>query len=138
MPERLIRLSWPPSKTSSNGSQGDWRGKANAAKAYKQACAWECVKQAVKPIEHEWYLPVEITYHPPREGRVDWDNISNRAKQGFDAVAEAIGVDDGRWWPVTLSRGPKIKGGCVLVHIGKNSSVDLPVLDQVIGDKVVK
>lgn len=127
MNEVLIRLPWPPSKTSANGSQGDFMGKAKAAKSYKATCAWVCKQQHVRQIEHEGALPVEITYHPPREGRIDWDNISNRAKQGFDAVAEAIGVDDGRWWPVTLRRGGKVKGGCVMVHIGKAETAEIPL-----------
>jgi hypothetical protein len=70
----------------------------------------------VPRIEAEGHVPVEITYRPPRNGRLDWDNISNRAKQGFDAVSEAIGVDDGRWWPVTLRLGEPVEGGAVLLH----------------------
>lgn len=57
-----------------------------------------------------------INYHPPRNGKLDWDNISNRAKQGFDAVAEAIGVDDSKWWPVLLDKGEKVKNGCILIE----------------------
>lgn len=115
----LIRLPWPPSKTSKNGSQGDYFGKARAAKDYKRICTLECVAQMVRKIDSAKGedIPVEITYHPPTKGRVDWDNMAGRCKQGFDAVSEAIGVDDGKWWPVTSRRGEKVKGGCVLVHI---------------------
>lgn len=119
MAEYLIRLPWPPSETSSNAKgQGKWRTKSEAAKSYKATCIQECWAQQVRKMDHTGDLPVAITYHPPREGRCDWDNISNRAKQGFDAVAEAIGVDDGSWWPVLLERGPKVKGGCILLHFG--------------------
>ncbi|MDD9726117.1 hypothetical protein PVV74_11680 [Roseovarius sp. SK2] len=114
----LIRLPWPPPKTSANGSQGDFRGKAKAAKSYKATCALECMAQCVRPIEAEGNIPVRITYHPPTRGRVDWDNLANRAKQGWDAVAEAIGVDDGRWWPVVSEKGDPVKGGAVLVEVG--------------------
>ena len=115
--EMSVMLPWPPTKTSANGSQADYHGKARAAKSYKQVCAWECVRQKVKTINAPGdYLPVTITYFPPRNSRMDWDNISKRAKQGFDAVAEAIGVDDGRWWPVTLQRGAPVKGGSVMIE----------------------
>lgn len=112
---RVIELPWPPSKTSSNGSQGDFKGKARAARSYKSTCAMECLAQRVRAISADGDIPVCITYHPPTRGRVDWDNISNRVKQGFDAVSEAIGVDDGRWWPVTLHKGDPVKGGRVIV-----------------------
>ena len=78
-----------------------------------------------KSVKHGENLSVKITYHPPTDGRVDWDNISNRAKQGFDAVAQAIGVDDGRWWPVTLDRGDKVKGGRIVIEAG--CMVDIPL-----------
>jgi crossover junction endodeoxyribonuclease RusA len=119
---KMIRiiLPWPPSATSANGSQADYRGKARAAKGYKQLCAWECLAQKVKPIS--WPdnadLPVTITYHPPTRARHDWDNLAKRCKQGCDAVSEAIGVDDGRWWPVTLRKGKVTRGGAVVIEFG--------------------
>lgn len=118
----LIRLPWPPAKTSKNGSQGDYRGKARAAKTYKQACAWECKAQGVTISDAE-HATVRVTYCPPRNGRHDWDNLAGRCKQGFDAVAEAVGIDDGNWWPVISERGKKTPGGCVLVHVMPHVSV---------------
>lgn len=116
--QRLVRIPWPPSKTSSNSSQqGDYRGKAKAAASYKHECQIACRQQKVRPMRAEGNVPVTVTFYPPRDGRLDWDNISNRAKQGFDAVAEAIRIDDGRWWPVTVERGEKVEGGYVLVTI---------------------
>ena len=117
MRDYLIRLPWPPSGTSPNKSrQGDWRGKASAAKTYKQQCAWVCLSQHVKPITAE-SVCVDVTFHPPRAGRFDLDNMLSRSKQGLDAVAEAIGVDDGLWQEMRLVRGGKVSGGCVLVHV---------------------
>ena len=122
-----IELPWPPSKTSANGSQGDYMGKARAAKSYRVTCQNECIAQGVKPIPWpEYYIPVTITYHPPRDGRFDWDNISNRAKQGFDGVAHKTGIDDGRWWPVTLRRGEKIKGGRIIIEMGAQDTAIIP------------
>lgn len=123
--EYIIRLPWPPSKTSKNGSQGDFRGKARAAKTYKGQCAWACVAQGVRKLHPapEGNIAVTITYHPPTKARVDWDNMAARAKQGFDAVSEAVGVDDGRWWPVTSEKGECIPGGAVLVHLRQGGEV---------------
>lgn len=110
-----VTLPWPPTKTSPNASrQGDFRGKASAAKSYKATCAWECKTQKIRKMNCD-RLFVTVTYHPPTNGRIDWDNMAARCKQGFDAVAEALGVDDGLWWPVVSDRGDKVKGGKVVL-----------------------
>ena len=126
----MIRLPWPPTKTSKNGSQGDYLGKARAAKGYKATCAKECMAQAVRPLTSP-ACSARVTYCPPRNGRIDWDNMAARCKQGFDAVAEAVGIDDGNWWPVISDRGPKTKGGCVLVEIYPH--VEIPHRGQING-----
>lgn len=117
--EYMVRLPWPPSKTSKNGSQGDVFGKARAAKGYKTLCAWDCKDQGIGPVTPypDGTVEVVVTYYPPDKRRNDWDNLATRAKQGFDAVSEAIGVDDGNWWPVTCEKGVPVKGGAVLVTI---------------------
>lgn len=117
MRKTLIRLPWPPTKTSKNGSQGDFRGKAKAAKDYKATCAKECWAQQVRRVEHD-AVSVHVTFYPPRNYRFDLDNMLSRAKQGLDAVAEAIGVDDADWHEMHLSRGEKVKGGAVLIEVG--------------------
>jgi crossover junction endodeoxyribonuclease RusA len=123
MAEILIRLPWPPAKTSPNASrQGDWRAKSNAARSYKTSCGWECKAQGVRAIGSDT-VSVEVTFHPPRNGRFDLDNALARCKQGLDAVAEAIGVDDALWSDMHLRRGDKVKGGCVLVHVRPSQGV---------------
>lgn len=115
--EYLIGLPWPPAKSSPNGSQGDFRGKAAAGKRYKDACAWSCRAGMVRPLSAS-RVQVEVTFHaPPRGNQYDLDNIAARCKRGFDAVAEAIGIDDRRWVSLNLRRGEPIKGGAVLVHV---------------------
>jgi crossover junction endodeoxyribonuclease RusA len=114
--EYLIRLPWPPTKSSPNGSQGDFYGKASAGKSYKKQCAVECMAQGVRPIL-AGSVSVEVTFHPPTARAYDLDNMLARCKRGLDAVAEAIRVDDADWQAVDLRRGEKVKGGAVLVHV---------------------
>lgn len=117
MTEYLIRLPWPPAKTSPNASgQGKWRAKSGAARAYKKACAWECAIRQVRALDCD-AVDVEVTFCPTANRRYDLDNMLARSKQGLDAVAEAIGVDDGDWRSMRLIRGPKVKDGCIVVHI---------------------
>ena len=40
-----LTLPWPPAKSSPNGPQGDFYGKAAAGKKYKNACLLECIAQ---------------------------------------------------------------------------------------------
>lgn len=113
-----ITLPWPPSKTSANAPrQGDFYGKSRAAKAYKATCAKECWAQGIRRLDLE-RASVSVTFHPPTLARYDLDNMLGRCKQGLDAVAEAVGVDDALWETLHLSRGEKVKGGCVVVNIG--------------------
>ncbi|WP_212525871.1 hypothetical protein [Actibacterium sp. MT2.3-13A] len=111
-----IRLPWPPSKASPNGSQGDFRGKAAAGKSYKAECIKECWAQKVRRIR-ALGVRVEIVFHPPTARAYDLDNALAKAKRGLDAVAEAIGVDDADWTEMRLVRGEKVKGGALVVNV---------------------
>lgn len=117
MQERHIRLPWPSTRQNPNASkQGSWRAKSEAAKTYKSACVSACDDQAVRPVLAN-EVAVEVTFCPPSLRKYDLDNRLASIKQGLDAVAEAIGVDDADWRSMALVRGKKVKGGCVLVHV---------------------
>lgn len=113
----IIDLPWPPQATSANGSQGKFRAKAAAAKSYKETCAWLIRAAKVKPCG---FAPVSVlvTFNPPvRVSRYDLDNTLGRAKQGLDALAEAIGVDDSQWQEMRLIRGRKGGIGSITVQV---------------------
>ena len=111
-----VVLPWPPTATSANASgQGRWRRKCDAARSYKATCAKLCMAGRV-PFMDAPAVDVTVIFCPPRNGRFDLDNLLGRAKQGLDAFAEAIGVDDGQWRTMTLERGDKTAGGAVHVY----------------------
>lgn len=112
-----VQLPWPPAATSANASgQGKWRRKADAARDYKSDCAILC-KAARVPFLDAPAADVTVIFCPPRNGRFDLDNLVGRAKQGLDAVAEAVGIDDGKWSSMMLERGEKTPGGAVHVYV---------------------
>lgn len=111
-----VRLPWLPKGYNPNGSQSNFYAKASAAKTYKRACAMECLAQGVKRLPGET-AHVTVTFHPPTARKYDLDNALARCKQGLDAVAEAVGIDDADWLSMRLVRGDKIKGGAVVVEI---------------------
>lgn len=112
-----VTLPWPPAAVSPNASgQGKWRDKANAARGYKRDC-WALCKAAKLPRLECDSVEVSVIFQPPSARRYDLDNQLARVKQGLDAVAEAIGVDDSRWLSMTLERGDKTPGGAVHVYV---------------------
>lgn len=110
-----IELPWPSSKLSPNGAHGHWRVKSGAAKDYKYQCAMMIRAQKVRPVDA--VQCVCITFHPPSNRRYDLDNALAKLKQGLDALAEALGVDDAEWQSMVLRRGEKVKGGLVVVSV---------------------
>ena len=127
---QVISLPWPPQATSANGSQGKWRAKSEAARDYKAACAALCRetgKGLRKLPEGRGVNLIRVTFCPPsRVHTYDLDNTLNRAKQGLDAVAEAIGVDDALWPAMDLRRGERCKNGAVRVEINPTFGECIP------------
>lgn len=63
-------------------------------------------------------IRLQIVFHPPDRRRRDMDNMHGALKPSLDGVADALGIDDQRFNPVTLIRGKVIKGGEVELWIG--------------------
>lgn len=111
-----VTLPWPPRETSANGSQGKWRKKSEAAKSYKATCTWMIRAAKVPRIDFEPL--VSVTFCPPsRVSRFDLDNTLGRAKQGLDALADALGVDDAQWPEMRLKRGLKGGVGSIVIDV---------------------
>ena len=109
-----VTLPWPPAALTPNGAHGHWTAKSKAAREYKLAC-WALCRGL--PVLDADAVEVSVIFRPPSARRYDLDNQLARVKHGLDAVAEAIGVDDGRWLSMTLERGAKTTGGAVVVTI---------------------
>ena len=63
--------------------------------------------------------PVSIEFCPPDNIKRDRDNLLASLKSQLDGVAEALGIDDSRFEPITIRRGPVVKGGQVILEIGE-------------------
>lgn len=107
----MIELPFPPSALRPNASSpGNWRRKSEAAKRYKR----DCLLLTPKAIPQGTHLAIEFC--PPDKRRRDLDNMLASFKQGIDAIAEVMGVDD-YLFTLSLARGEPIKGGKVVVRI---------------------
>jgi crossover junction endodeoxyribonuclease RusA len=113
----IIELPWPPAKLSRNGSQGDYRGKAEAACQYRSDCYYSALN-ALKgyTVSEDGPVMLDMTYCAPDNRRRDLDNLLAMTKQGIDAIAQLLGVDDYRF-EYTIRRGDTVKGGKVVVQI---------------------
>lgn len=113
----IIELPWPPAKLSRNGSQGDYRGKADAACKYRSDC-YIVANSALKgrEIEPDGPIMLDVVYCAPDNRRRDLDNLLAMTKQGIDAIAQVLGVDDYRF-EYTIRRGAIRKGGAVVITL---------------------
>jgi len=113
----IIELPWPPSKLSRNGSQGDYNGKARSARLYRSDCLLVALSQCKGwNGAPDGSIMLDMRYHGPDKRRRDLDNLLAMTKQGVDAIAEVLGVDDARF-EYTLRRGDVVKHGLVVVTI---------------------
>lgn len=113
-----VTLPWPPKVLSPNSS-AKLRLKMAAKKAYRNDCyiaALETLARYKKTFGND--IPITIEFRNPDGIKRDLDNLHARIKMGLDSIAKALRVDDSRFNPVTLRRGPITKGGQVIVCIG--------------------
>lgn len=84
------------------------------ARAAVQASRWQ-------PVKHE--IALTITFIQPDRRRRDRDNLLAAIKYSLDGVAEALGVDDYQFEPVTIRRQYGKQPGGVRIEIFNPVSV---------------
>jgi crossover junction endodeoxyribonuclease RusA len=111
-----IELPWPPASLSPNGSHGHFHAKRRAAGKYRGECLILLKTQPVPKLYVDPPVMLELTFCPPTRRLSDLDNLLARAKQGIDALAEVMGIND-QAFEFTLRRGDPVKHGKVLVRL---------------------
>jgi len=109
-----ITLPWPPSVLAPN-ARAHWRKKDKSRRAYKSEC-FLLAKQN-RPHFGEGYIPLEIVFHPPTRRGFDLDNALASIKAGIDGIAEAWGVNDQMFRPISIDFGDVKKNGEVEIRI---------------------
>ncbi len=108
-------MPWPDKALSPN-SRGHWAQRAKAAKKYRQDCfylariAWVGVPSWDGPIH------VHLAFLPPDNRIRDRDNLQASAKALLDGLADALGVNDSRFY-VYSTLGLCRKGGAIIVAL---------------------
>lgn len=114
-----LDLPWPPRGLSPNARPAHWAVLARAKKGYRARCraialAAGCGGVLGAPAER---LAVHLIFVPPNRRSRDWDNLLASMKAGLDGVADALGVDDGRWRLSMEVVGEPLKGGVVRLEL---------------------
>ena len=115
-----ITLPWPDMRLMPNRKNGRHWGGTQAAKVRARQDGYLAAKQALRSstINGET-LSLRITFVAPDRRHRDLDNLLACIKPHIDGVAQALGVDDKQFRPITIDahHDPK-KVGYVALEVG--------------------
>lgn len=115
----LIELPWPSPNLMPNRANGNHWSKTSKLRKDARMEAWLIAKPLVRgyvPMANE--IALKLVFIQPDERRRDRDNLLASFKNSIDGIADALGIDDSRFNPVTISREFGSKPGCVRITIG--------------------
>lgn len=112
---QIITLPWPPSILSPN-KIAHWAQKAKVKAKVKSDCFY-IVKSLGLKIDHKDNIPLTIYFYPPTRRKYDIDNLLASCKSSLDGVAEALGVNDRRFRPITIDFRDVVENGKIEIII---------------------
>lgn len=106
-----IELPWPPKEVSPN-QRLHWTKVAEAKRVYRTACHLITRPKCKTRLAGRHHIT--LTFFPPNDWRQrDLDNLLASMKAGLDGVADALGINDREFDPVTISmaetKGPHVR-----------------------------
>lgn len=116
-----IILPWPDTALMPNKKNGRHWGNTQAAKVRARQDGYFGAKQALgaNTLAMADRMPTRITFVAPDRRSRDIDGLLGCIKANLDGIAQAIGIDDKHFRPMTLDDGlDKEKKGFVIVEIG--------------------
>ncbi|MDS1142406.1 hypothetical protein RE432_18385 [Pusillimonas sp. SM2304] len=116
-----IILPWPDTSLMPNRKNGRHWGNTQAAKVRARQDGYFGAKQAVgaNKLVMADRLPTRITFVAPDKRSRDLDGLLGCVKANLDGIAQAIGIDDKHFRPMTLDDAIDTqKRGFVKVEIG--------------------
>lgn len=116
-----IELPWVAATLNPNRRNGTHWSRVHTTKGKRLADARALTMQAMRAagyVPPQGALALIVTFCPPDRSRRDMDNLFASLKADLDGVAQAMGIDDSLFEPVTLKRGEPQKPGRVIVEVG--------------------
>lgn len=117
-----IELPWPSAKLNPNQSKGrHWSSGASLRKSAREeafALTWRAmsIREFVRPAP-AGTVPLTITFVQPDRRARDRDNLLAALKPSLDGVADALGINDSQFDPITIRRDWGAKPGSVVLEI---------------------
>lgn len=106
----VIDLPWPPKELSPNARK-HWRAISPIKRRYRTACALVTLAAGQGKLTGRHSLHIE--FFPPNRRPRDRDNLLASIKFGLDGMADALGINDKHFDPVTITMreeiGPKVR-----------------------------
>src|SRR5690606_14641889 len=115
-----ITLPWPDSKLMPNRRHGKHWASGQPAKVRSRQDAYYLAKAEKAAALPEGEIPLRIEFHAPDARKRDIDNLLAAHKAALDGIAQALGIDDSRFRPITLDYTQDTnKRGFVRIQIGE-------------------
>lgn len=117
-----IVLPWPDPKLNPNRSKGMHWASTTALRKSARTSAGFLAKQAMHadrgslPVDGGT-VPLTITFVQPDKRARDRDNLLAALKPSLDGVADALGVNDSQFDPITIRREYGARPGHVVIEV---------------------
>jgi crossover junction endodeoxyribonuclease RusA len=98
--------------------QKHWSSRAEAARNYRALARILTHPYAQGGREIITPCPVKYIFCKPDKRNRDMNGCYGAVKAGEDGIADALGIDDKWFYPVTLDWGEIVPGGAVVVEVG--------------------
>lgn len=119
-PKLTVVLPWPDAKLNPNQSKGRHWGSTSDLRGRARKAAWALTHEASRngpAFDVGIPISLSITFFQPDKRHRDRDNLLAALKPSLDGVADALGVNDSQFDPITIRRDYGLKPGYVLVEV---------------------
>lgn len=114
-----VKLPFPDARLNPNSSKGrHWAATSDLRKKARTMARLLTMVEMDPAVVFIGNIPLTVTFVSPDRRHRDRDNLLAASKPMLDGVADALGVDDRRFEPITISRVFGEKPGAVLITIG--------------------
>jgi Holliday junction resolvase RusA-like endonuclease len=114
----IVTLPFPHPGLSPNRSHGKHWSATSALRKTARQEAFILTKSLRPSVVGDGSVSLKITFVQPDKRQRDRDNLLSALKPSLDGIADALGINDSRFDPVTICRAFGPKPGCVVVEIG--------------------
>lgn len=117
-----VKLEWPDASLMPNRKNGrHWAG-TQQAKVRARQDGFFAAKASLRGsmFVSDGRVPLKVTFVSPDNRNRDLDNLLSSLKHGLDGIAQALGINDAAFRPITIDATvDQFKRGFVLVEIGE-------------------